>query len=375
VPSALVVGSGVFGASLGERLVAHGWEVTLVDQFDPGDPRSESGGETRLLRYSHGPDGFYAGSAWRSRSAWWKLGVLEEVGAVWFARREGGWEDDSERVLRAAGIPVERLDPEATARLYPSLGTDDLAFALLEPEAGVLRASDGVRALVERAREGGLRFVRGEARPDGERVRVESERAPLGEPRPAAGGAVLEADHVVWACGAWLAGLFPELVQLRVTSQELALFDAPPEWAGTPGWIDFDASAYGHGLIEPYGMKVASDREGERVEPGLRPDASAAGLAAARDYLATRFPALANAPVRSAPSCHYSLTADGNFLFARHPEHELVWLLGGGSGHGYKHGPATAEHAAAVLAGAADPDPRFALGARTPSRALRTAGS
>jgi glycine/D-amino acid oxidase-like deaminating enzyme len=361
VPSALVVGSGVFGASLADRLVARGWEVTLIDRFDPGDPRSESGGETRLLRYSHGPDSFYATSAWRSRSAWLELGVLEEVGAVWFARREGGWEDESERVLRAAGIPVERLGPDAAARLYPSLGTDDLAFALLEPDAGVLRASDGVRALVKRASEGGLRLVRGEASPTAGQIKV--------------GDNVLEADQVVWACGAWLAGLFPELARLRVTSQELALFDAPPEWAGTPGWIDFDASAYGHGLIEPYGMKVASDREGDPVEPGLRPDASAAGLAAARDYLATRFPALANTPVRSAPSCHYSLTADGNFLFARHPEHERVWLLGGGSGHGYKHGPATAEHAAAVLAGTADPDPRFALGDRTPSRALRTAGS
>jgi sarcosine oxidase len=361
VPSALVVGSGVFGASLADRLVARGWDVTLVDRFDPGDPRSESGGETRLLRYSHGPDDFYAASAWRARSAWQELGVLEEVGAVWFARREGGWEGDSERVLRAAGIPVERLDPSEAAGLYPSLGTDDLAFALLEPEAGVLRASDGVRALVTRARAGGLHLEPGDARPDGERVRIER------------GG--LEADHVIWACGAWLSELFPELVGLRVTSQEVVLFDAGPDWAGTPGWVDFDASAYGHGLVEPYGMKVASDREGEPVEPGLRPDASAAGQAAARDYLATRFPALANAPVRSAPSCHYSLTADGNFLFARHPEHDRVWLLGGGSGHGYKHGPALAEHAAAVLAGTAQPEPRFALGDRTPSRALRTAGS
>ena len=154
------------------------------------------------------------------------------------------------------------------------------------------------------------------------------------------------------------------------------LFDAAAGMGTTPGWIDFDASAYGHGSIEPYGLKVASDREGEPVEPGERPEfAPDASVAAARDYLATRFPALASAPVRSAPSCHYSLTADGNFLFARHPEHARVWLLGGGSGHGYKHGPAVAEHAASVLAGEAEPEPRFALGERSPSRALRTAGS
>ncbi len=362
MPSAVVVGAGVFGAALADRLVAAGWEVTLIDRFEPGDTRSESGGETRLLRYSHGSDAFYSASAWRARAAWLELGVLEEAGVVWFARRAGAWESDSERVLREQRIPVERLDPAAAARLYPSLGVDDLAFGLLEPEAGVLRASDGVRALVKRAAAGGLRVERGEARPHGERV--------------ALGDRVLEADHVVWACGAWLAQLFPSLVRLRVTSQEVVLFEAGPDWAGTPGWIDFDASAYGHGLIEPYGMKIASDREGEPVEPGLRPpQAPDTSLAAARDYLAHRFPALANAPVRSAPSCHYSLTADGNFLFARHPELERVWLFGGGSGHGYKHGPAVAEHAAAVLAGAAEPEPRFALGERVSSRALRTAGS
>ena len=343
-------------------MVARGWEVTLVEQFEPGDERSESGGETRLLRWSHGADGFYAESAWRARSVWQELGVLEEVGAIWFARREDGWESESERVLRSAGIPVERLEPSAVERLYPSVGIDDLAFGLLEPDAGVLRAGDGVRALVERAAAGGLTLVPAAAHPEG--------------PRVVADGARLEADHVVWACGAWLAQLFPALVRLRVTRQDVVLFDAGPEWAGTPGWIDFDASAYGHGLIEPYGLKVASDREGENVEPGLRPPhAPDASLTAARDYLAARFPALANAPVRSSPSCHYSLTVDANFLFAQHPDHERVWLLGGGSGHGYKHGPALAEHVADVLEGVAEPEPRFALGERTPSRALRTAGS
>jgi len=364
LPSALIVGAGVFGAALADRLVARDWEVTLVDRFEPGDERSESGGETRLLRYSHGSDDFYAGSAWRAREVWRELGVVVEAGVVWFARSEGGWEGDSERVLRAQGIPVERLDPAEAERLFPSLATGDLAFALLEPAAGVLRAADGVRALVARAREGGLRLERGDARPEGERAVVE--------------GRPLEADHVVWACGAWLAQLFPEHVRLRVTRQDVVLFDAGPEWASppAPGWIDFDASMYGHASIEPHGMKVASDREGELVEPGLRPPrAPEASVAAAHDYLAARFPALAGAAVRSAPGCHYSLTPDGNFLFARHPEREHVWLLGGGSGHGYKHGPAVAEHAARALAGEAEPEPRFALGVRAPSRALRTAGS
>jgi sarcosine oxidase len=367
VPSALVVGGGVFGSALADRLVSEGWEVVLVDAFEPGDPRSESGGETRMLRYSHGADRFYTDLAYRSLLLWRELGsgVLIEAGAVWLAHRDGGWETQSEATLRAAGIPVERLTPEETERLFPSLRVDDIAFGLLETEGGVLRAGDGVRALVARARARGLRVEQAPATPAGGAVSLSDGRR-------------LEADHVVWACGAWLARLFPQLVPLRITRQDVCLFDVPAGWAtpAVPGWLDFDSSFYGHGLVEPHGMKVSNDREGSELDPEVRPErASEESIQRSSEYLAGRFPALAGAPIRSAPVCHYSLTADGGFIFARHPDHERVWLLGGGSGHGYKHGPAIAERVAGVLSGDAEPEPRFGLGAREPSRALRTAGS
>jgi sarcosine oxidase len=362
VPSAVVIGAGVFGASLADRLARDGWDVTLVERLEPGHPRSESGGETRLIRSLHGPDTFYTGSARRALQLWRELdGVLEEVGLAWFARREDGWEADGERVLRAAGIPVERLEPGEASRLFPSLAVDDLAFVLHEPEGGVLRAADGVRALVSRAREAGAQLIAGDAHPDGPRVRIGDER--------------LEADAVVWACGAWLGLLFPELVRMRVTFQQLTLFDVPPEWRG-PGWVDFDAAFYGHGRVDPHGMKVAADHDGVEVDPDERPlEATPEALEQAREYVSRRFPALAGAPLASRPACHYGLTEDGQFLFDRHPEHPGVWLLGGGSGHGYKHGPALAEHVAAVLSGRAEPEPRYAIGERSRSRSLRTAGA
>jgi glycine/D-amino acid oxidase-like deaminating enzyme len=361
--SALVIGAGVFGASLADRLARAGWEVTLVDRFEPGHPRAESGGETRLIRCCHGPEGFYARSARRALELWRELGegVLVESGVAWFARRADGWEADSERVLRAAGIPVERMSPEEGARLFPSVAVDDLAFVLHEPEAGVLRAADGVRALVRRAREAGAEVLAGEAQPSASQAVVN--------------GRTLEADHVIWACGAWLGKLFPQLVPMRVTFQQLVLFEAPPEWNG-PGWVDFDAAFYGHARVRGIGFKVGPDMDGVEVDPDTRPlQATAEGIAVAREYVAHRFPAMAGAPVASAPGCHYGLTPDGQFVFARHPEHENVWLLGGGSGHGYKHGPALAEHVEAVLAGRAQPEPRFALGERAPTRSLRTAGA
>jgi len=362
MPSAIVIGAGVFGASVADRLARDGWEVTLVDRFEPGHPRSESGGETRLFRCSHGPDSFYTSSARRALELWRELGhgVLVEPGVVWFARTENGWEVESERVLREAGIPVERVEPGAARSFFPSLAVDDLAFVLHEPEAGVLKASEAVRALVARARDAGARLSLGAARPAGSAVALAGRR--------------LEADAVVWACGAWLAQLFPRLVTLRVTFQQLSLFAAPPEWHG-PGWVDFDAAIYGHALIEPFGFKAASDLDGPDIDPDQRAlEAGESAVAAGREYLAHRFPALAGAPVAGTPACHYSSTADGQFIFAAHPEHERIWLLGGGSGHGFKHGPAMAEHVAAVLAGREQPEPRFRLGEREPARSLRTAG-
>jgi sarcosine oxidase len=362
VPSAVVIGAGVFGASLADRLARDGWDVTLIERLEPGHPRSESGGETRLIRSLHGPDTFYMGSARRALELWRELGgVLEETGLAWFVRREDGWEAAGEQVLRAAGVPVERLDLGDAQRLFPAVAVDDLAYVLYEPEGGVLRAADGVRALVERAREAGARSLTGEARPDGPLVRLGTE--------------TLEADAVVWACGAWLGRLFPELLHLRVTFQQLTLFDVPPEWRA-PGWVDFDAAFYGHGRVEPHGMKVAADHDGVEVNPDERPlEATPEALQQAREYVSHRFPPLASASVASTPACHYGLTANGEFVFDRHPEHPGVWLLGGGSGHGYKHGPALAEHVAAVLAGQAEPEPRFALGERRASRSLRTAGA
>jgi sarcosine oxidase len=365
MPSAIVIGAGVFGASLADRLARGGWEVTLVDRFEPGHPRAESGGETRLIRCAHGSDEFYARSARRAIELWRGLGegVLVESGVVWFARREDGWEAASARVLRAAGIPFQRMSREEGARMFPSLAVDDLAFVLHEPEAGVLRAADGVRALVRRAREAGARLVIGEAQPDGNGARVLDADVRL------------EADYVIWACGAWLGKLFPQLLATRVTFQQLVLFEAPAEWNG-PGWVDFDAAFYGHARVEGIGFKVGPDMDGAEVDPDARPlEATTEGIAVARDYLGMRFPALAGAPVASAPGCHYGLTPDGQFVFAHHPEHDNVWLLGGGSGHGYKHGPALAEHVAAVLAGRERPEPRFALGERSTKRSLRTAGA
>jgi glycine/D-amino acid oxidase-like deaminating enzyme len=360
----------VFGGSLARHLAGSDWEVTLVDQYPPGHVRAASGGESRLLRCAHGGDRWYTRSARRARELWGEIEdeassqLLVQAGVVWLARRDDGWEAESERMLRDEGIPAERLDVREARRFFPSLDFEGLQFALYEPEAGVLRARDSTRVLAAQAQARGARFVGGRAKPAGAEVVVGDDR--------------LAADRVVWACGAWLPWLFPDIVRLRVTKQDVYFFGAPIAWQTPPlpAWVDYDAAVYGVGDLDGRGFKVAPDHEGPAFDPdtGTR-IASEQGEREARAYLARRFPALSAAPLVGARTCQYALTTDTEFVIAPHPEYDGVWIVGGGSGHGFKHGPALAEYVAGLLEGRAEPDERFRLSPHEAARSLRTAGT
>jgi glycine/D-amino acid oxidase-like deaminating enzyme len=222
---------------------------------------------------------------------------------------------------------------------------------LYEPEAGVLHARRATQLLVE----------------DGERACVTYESArvlPADDP---------QADVVVWACGPWLASLFPAHVDLKVTRRDVFFFGADGSWRGTPGFCDYDAAFYGHGEIAGLGVKVAPDLPGEEVDPDtLDRIPLPAWERVARGYLGHRFPALAEAPVIGTRVCQYDLSADTHFIADRHPERDSWWLIGGGSGHGFKHGPAFAEYVADCVEGKREREPFHALGLRTGDAGLRT---
>jgi len=351
--SAVVVGAGVFGAATARELDRRGWDVTLVEQYAPGNVRSGSGGDTRLLRFSHGDQDWYTLSARRSLELWHELErtsgqrLFEPVGVAWFATAADDFTARSEAALNRLGIPCERLTPAEASRLYPSLGGADLESVLLEPEAGVLNARAATRALA----------------------------APLGvvtgRPTPADPP---EADAVVWACGSWLPKLFPDLVEIRLARRDVFFFGVGGEWAGTPGFCEYDGPFYGHGELGGLGMKIAPDSGTIEIDPDVLerfPDAAAGEIA--REYAARRFPALAHAPLVGARVCQYDLTPDTHFLVARHPDEPAWWLLGGGSGHGFKHGPALAEYVADCIEGRCNPELFHGLGTRAGHAGLRTA--
>src|ERR1700754_4071945 len=102
----VIVGAGTFGASLAWTLAGRGDEVVLVDQFEPGDRRATSGGETRLIRCAHGADADYTAMARRAWSLWRELeaesgeDLLTQTGVCWFAHGKSGWEAKSQRTLK-----------------------------------------------------------------------------------------------------------------------------------------------------------------------------------------------------------------------------------------------------------------------------------
>ena len=173
----------------------------------------------------------------------------------------------------------------------------------------------------------------------------------------------------MFACGPWLPALFPRAVgeRIRPTRQEVLHFGVP---AGDlrfsverlPVWIDFAAGLYGIPDLDAHGFKVGIDRHGAAIDPDAADRlVGDEAVQMTRAFFARRFPALLRAPLVDAHVCQYENTSTGDFIIDRHPQWAHVWVVGGGSGHGFKHGPAVGKHVAELLAGRAAVDSRFAL--------------
>jgi sarcosine oxidase len=261
--SAIVVGAGVFGAAVASALSARGWCVTLIERYAPANSRSSSGDWSRLLRFGHAGDQataeWYTRSAWRARTLWQALGeeddreLLADTGAVWFVSGDGMGEDAAERTMRLVGPSCERMSRSQLKSLFPAVHVDDLAYGLFEIEAGVLRASECVRALVRQAVRQGTRVRHGTAVPRGETVVIDEQ--------------VLEADRVVWACGAWLGKLFPQWAPIIATRQMVFYWDTDPAWRNGPAWIDARAESYGMPDVDGLGLKAQTSQAGPAVDP------------------------------------------------------------------------------------------------------------
>jgi sarcosine oxidase len=366
-----VVGAGVFGAWTAYLLRQSGKHVKLIDGYGAGNSRSSSGDESRIMRIGYGTDEIYSRSAWRSLQLWKELfartgeTLFHETGVLWLMHEGDPYPVSTFETLTKLRIPVKKLTPLDLSTRYPQICPEGIGGAFLEPESGVLMARRAVQAVVREALKSGVEYLQDSIVPPINPGRVDE--------LVTSGGERISAGVYLFACGAWLPKIFPEVLGGRIhpTRQEVFYVGAP---AGTrfqspalPVWIDFKNEAYGLPDIEGRGVKVAIDRHGEPFDPDTKDRvAGTEGLAEVRRYLARRIPELQHAPVNETRVCQYENTSNGDFLIDRHPDFENVWLVGGGSGHGFKHGPFVGEYVAARIDGRTEGiEPRFSLATKS----------
>jgi len=344
----VVVGAGVFGAWTAFQLARRGQSVLLLDAYGPGNSRASSGGESRIIRMGYGADELYTRWAMRSLLQWKQLfaetlrspALFQETGVLWLGNKDDVGFKQMTAVLSRCKVPFELLSGSAIGQRYPQFNSHDLGVGILETESGVLMGRRAVAAVVERAVSLGVEYHQAlVARPG--RADTRSSRL---DAISTGDGERISAGQFVFACGAWLGKIFPEILGPRIfpSRQEVFFFGVPPgdhqfSTGSLPTWLIPADEVYGMPDLESRGFKIAFDGHGERVDPDTQTRVvSTESIERVREYVAKRFPALAKAPIVETRMCQYENTSNGDFLIDRHPEINNVWFAGGGSGHGFK---------------------------------------
>jgi len=335
------------------------------------------------MRGTYGPDQPYTEMAARALKLWakyerqWKRQFLHRTGVLWMASgRDDAFERGSVEMLRAAEIKFEELSTAQMKKRWPQIHFEGIHWGIFEPECGYLDARASCQAVKDAFVAAGGRYqqagVIGDPESIGKQVAPAARRQSRERPRSRtvhpsrsirlSDGSQLRADVYVFACGPWLGKLFPHTIGdlIRPTKQDIFFFGTPagntrfsdaelPVWAdhrgrfryGIPGALSGNARR---------GFKIADDTRGPDFDPtnGER-IVSQETLRDIREYDAFRFPALKKAPLVETRVCQYEQTPDSHFIIDRHPKNENVWLVGGGSGHGFKHGPALGEMVAELV--------------------------
>jgi glycine/D-amino acid oxidase-like deaminating enzyme len=366
----VVIGAGAFGGWTALELVRRGASVTLVDAWGPGHVRASSGGETRIIRAGYGSRAIYTSMAaralarWRGHDARFDRHFYRNTGALWLLGRDDAFGRVTFDALRAERVEIDEIPMAQARRRYPQINFAGIRSVLVEPEAGFLLARRACEHVAERVVAEGGRYLHAAV------------ASPLRLSKPKldgvrfAGGKAFEADAFVFACGPWLGAMFPDVVGRNITPtrQDVFYFGTPAGDArftddGLPVWVDLSTRAiYGIPGNANRGFKVADDTSGPVIDPttGDR-SVSDAKVRTIRRYVAKRFPALAKAPLVGSEVCQYEATPDSHYIVDRHPRASNVWIVGGGSGHGFKMGPVIGEMVASLIEGQVQPDPTFSL--------------
>ena len=336
----IVVGGGVFGLSTALEAGRRRRTTLVVDRRPVPNPLAASFGPSRKIRSTY-LDAHYTRLALEAMAEWRQIEA--EAGAELYVADGNLSVSDSatdahlEELAvnaRRGGAKVRWLDAGDLRREFPQFRPG--RRALLEEQAGFLRATDCVAALRGLAEKHGVQFATGQdatLEPGGNTVEVRT------------GASTFHAPQVVVAAGGWSKRLFPELGSaLWQCQQGIMYLDGVPPKFCRPAFVPYSAPNTGF-----YGFPAEPGRVGLKVarhlvtDPILDPDfdrgTTPRGFAEAATAFVRTWFGLEPADYRvTYDSCMYNLSTSTDFLLDFHPDMPRVFLATAGSGHGFKFG-------------------------------------
>jgi monomeric sarcosine oxidase len=281
--------------------------------------------------------------------------LYTETGVLTLGQPSDGHTLPGLEVMRAQGLPAERLTPEECLRRFPQFVASDFAAITWNPRGGMLHASECCLALADRLRSHG-----GTIREGAQVTRVEPLRD--GGRIWLASGETLTADRVIVAAGPWIADVLPDLaIPVRISRQQVCYFsglDAETFGVGRFPIFLSGMNQYGFPIHGPGWLKAGLHDFGPTVKPnqGYEPDTGE--IEAVREFLRAVIPGAALGALAGVDRCMYDVTRDEDFILDYHPSGRGVLVASGFSGHGFKFGVLIGRLLSALALGT---EPEFSL--------------
>ena len=345
----VVVGAGVAGVMTALELARRGQKVELIDRWEPGHARASSTDYNRIIRAISGRDEFYTRWAMEARLRW--LEMQAEIGRTLYyecgtlilaTAGHCDWEDATAETFDKVGVPYHKFTQADVAARFPQFDASSIAYALYEPQSGMVMAHRAILAAVDLFRRAGGTVRRG-------RVMTDPDERLMLDGKP------LEADLLVVATGPWMADMYPRTI--KPISQIVGitvLYTSTPDGSTAfdhtdmPCWIDHGEGSFGLPSVEGVGVKAAVVIPDKIDLDNDERFAKRETVSRTRRYIKKRLPGLVGEKVVDSKFNQIILTPDTHFIVDWHPKHENVLLAGGCSGHLFKHGPVFGDFVAGV---------------------------
>jgi len=399
----VVIGAGAWGSWTAYHLRDRGVRVTHIDQYGPGNSRATSGDESRGVRSSYGDRstvGVWSPWARASIKRW------EEFDREWApVFKTKFYYTTGDVILRTAdepflkltreqwvkdGVKHELITGDEVRKRWPVINADDTTIALIEPDAGVVRARATTQAIAGIARDKGVDFKVSRVKP-GPIVNGQMDGVIMED------GTIVRGDQYVFCCGPWLRKLFPFMEnRVSIPMGNVMYYGAPAgdtrfqfpnlpsfNFPGVTGWAVLPHDSRGFRVRGGIGAPPPGQTAGGAgattppatgtTPPAARPPQaapdpaqndpdtstrwlSAERLEGTRRFVARRFPLLANAPLLETRSCHYESSVNRDFIIDHIPQCTNAWIAGLGQAEGFKFAPVVGEYIAQRIMGI-DGDP------------------